>query len=237
MTILAIDTSGPVCGVCVYENSTVRYEGSAVNKLTHSVNMMPMVEEALKRSGLSLGQIELFAAVMGPGSFTGVRIGISAVRALAHAENKPCIGIDALGAMAQGVSLSSYLLCPIQDARAGQVYGAVFTGDNGIVRRLSDDVPMKLEDFCLFAEKLASPGQRLLFLGDGLPVHRSQIESILGEKAAFAPANVCYLRASSAAMLAHAHAAEAGDCFSLKPLYLRPPQAERQRNLLELGHE
>lgn len=234
MIILAIDTSGPVCGVCVMRDGAVCYDAACMNKLTHSVNMMPMIEEALEKSGISLHQVDLFAAVMGPGSFTGVRIGISAVKALAHAENKPCIGIDALEAMAQGVSVTDCIICPIQDARAGQVYGAMFQMKDGVLCRLCEDEPIRIEEFC---EKAAAHGKKLLFLGDGMPVQREKITALLGETAVFAPQNLCYLRAASAAVLAHRNADTAGDYLHLSPLYLRAPQAERQKNLRELGHE
>ena len=232
MNILAIDTSGPVCGVSVCCDEKVCYEAIAVNKMTHSVSLMPMVEEALTHSGISMDKIDLFAAVMGPGSFTGVRIGISAVNALAHAAGKPCIGIDALETMAKGNELFDGIICPIQDARAGQVYGALFEG--GTLTRLCDDEPMKIEDFC---EKAAGFGQKMLFMGDGMPVHREKIKSLLGEKAVFAPGSNAYLRPSCAALLTLQKADEAVAYTDLKPLYLRPPQAERQKNLRETGHE
>lgn len=104
----------------------VAYEGAAVNRLTHSVNLMPMIEEALSRSGLDISAVDLYAVVTGPGSFTGVRIGVSAVKGMAHGAGKPCVGVDALEALASGLCLTDCLLCPIQDARAGQVYGAAF---------------------------------------------------------------------------------------------------------------
>ena len=85
MKILALDTSGPVCGVAVTADGQVLYEGAAVNRMTHSVNLMPMVDEALLRAGVKIAEIDLLAAVVGPGSFTGVRIGVSTVKGMAHA--------------------------------------------------------------------------------------------------------------------------------------------------------
>ena len=96
MKLLAIDTSGPVCGVAVLEDGHILYEGAAVNKLTHSVSLMPMVEEALNKCSTDISEIELYAAVVGPGSFTGVRIGVSAVKGMAHGAGKPCVAVDAL---------------------------------------------------------------------------------------------------------------------------------------------
>lgn len=232
MNILAIDTSGPVCGVALMKDGRVCWEASAMNKLTHSQSLMPMVEEGLSHSALTLEDIDLFAAVMGPGSFTGVRIAISAVKALAHAMNRPCVGIDALEAMAQGACVFDGILCPIQDARAGQVYGACFEGLTA--KRLTPDTPLKVEEFC---EKAASFGRPMLFLGDGMPVHRERITALLGEKAFFCPENLYYLHPAAVTALALRDREKAVDYLSLKPLYLRPPQAERQKNLREPAHE
>lgn len=234
MNLLLIDTSGPVCGVAVLKNGAVVYEAHAINKLTHSVSMMPMVEEALIRSALTIEQIDLFACVKGPGSFTGVRIGVSAVKALAHVHQKPCIGVDALEAMAQGVSMFDGLICPVQDARAGQVYGAVFEGFS--MKRLMADTPIRVEEFCEQAKALAN-GKKLLFLGDGMPVQKDRVAALLGDQAVFAPQNAYYLHAAAAAVLAARDADKAESYLTLSPLYLRPPQAERQKNLKELGHE
>ena len=103
MIILAIDTSGPVAGVSVWCDGAIRYEAAAVNKMTHSENIMPMVEEALLRAGVTKEQLTLLAVTVGPGSFTGVRIGVTAVKALSHALGIPCVAVDALEATAAGL--------------------------------------------------------------------------------------------------------------------------------------
>ena len=120
------------------------------------------------------------------------------------------------------------MICPIQDARAGQVYGAAFAG--GTLERLLADEPIKLEEYL---DKVSAFGRDMLFLGDGMPVHRTRIAEILGEKARFAPPHLMFLRPASAAFLAWEKREEAVEYKNLSPLYLRPPQAERQRNLRE----
>lgn len=232
MNILAIDTSGPVCGVAILKDGKVCWEAAAMNKLNHSVSLMPMIEEAFSHTDMTPGSIDLFAAVKGPGSFTGVRIGISAVKALAHVKNKPCIGIDALEAMAHGAGYFDGVLCPIQDARAGQVYGAFFDGRT--LERLMEDEALKIEEYCGKAESF---GRSLLFLGDGMPVLRDKIASLLPEKAFFAPENLYYLHPAAAAVLALKKLPEQTDYLSISPLYLRPPRAEKQKNLVEHQHE
>lgn len=227
MNLLAVDTSGPVAGVSVLRDGEIAYEGAAVNRLTHSVNLMPMIEEALGRAGLDISDIDYYAAVTGPGSFTGVRIGVSAVKGMAHGAHRPCIGVDALEALAAGVCMTDALLCPIQDARAGQVYGAAFLPGMPPVRRL-EDMAQKLDVFVEKALEVAD-GRRLYFLGDGVKTYRRAIEELLGDRAVFAPAHMSYLRPAAVAALADLHRDRAVDYLTLMPVYLRAPQAERER--------
>ena len=227
MNILAVDTSGPVAGVAVLRDGEIAYEGAAVNRLTHSVNLVPMIEEALGRAGLDVSDVDLYASVTGPGSFTGVRIGVSAVKGMAHGAGKPCVGVDALEALAMGVCMNDMLLCPIQDARAGQVYGAAFLPGMPPVRVL-DNMAEKLPAFIEKALEVAGD-RKLCFIGDGVKTYRKAIIEILGERAAFAPAHMSYLRPAAAAVLAHEHQADQVDYLTLMPVYLRAPQAERER--------
>ena len=228
MILFCLDTSGPVAGVAIIQDGAVRYEAMAVNKFTHSQSILPMTEEAFRHTGREVGETDFFAVTIGPGSFTGVRIGVSTVKGLAHAAGKPCVPVDALEAMAAGLTPFHGVICPIQDARAGQVYGAAFAG--GTLERMLPDEPIKLEEYLA---KVSAFGRDMLFLGDGMPVHRERIAEILGEKARFAPPHLAFLRPASAAFLAWEKREEAVEYKNLSPLYLRPPQAERQRNLRE----
>ena len=227
MNLLAVDTSGPVAGVAVLADGELKYGGMAVNRMTHSANVMPMVEEALTRAGLSIEEIDLFAAVTGPGSFTGVRIGVSTVKGLSHGANKPCLGVDALEALAAGVCLTDALICPIQDARAGQVYGAAFLGGMP-PRRMLPNAAIALDGFLDEAIKVAE-SRALLFVGDGVKPNREAICARLGERALFAPPPLLCLRPSCAAALAWERREKATDYLTLMPVYLRAPQAERER--------
>lgn len=232
MRLLAIDTSGPVCGVAILADGGVRYECAVVNRLTHSVNLMKMIDEAFTATGLTIAEMDRLAVTVGPGSFTGVRIGVSTLKGLAHGADKPCVAVDALEAMAAGAGAFDGVVCPIQDARAGQVYGAAFRCDGGRPARLMDDAPMKLEEYL---EAAAAHGGRFLFLGDGMPVHRERIAALLGEKAVFAAPHGAYLRPSAVAWLA-SQAEVTVDYRALMPLYLRAPSAERNRRLVEAAH-
>ena len=226
MNVLALDTSGPVCGVALLQNDRILCEFTVQNKLTHSVNLMPMVDQALASAGLALTDLDRLAVVVGPGSFTGVRIGVSTAKGLAHGAGLPCAAVNALEAMAAGVAGFPAILCPIQDARAGQVYSAAFDPAG---KRLLPDKPMKLEEFL---ETVQSLGERFLFLGDGMPVHQNSIRRLLGERAVFAPPQHAYLRPSAVAVLG-ARAESTVDYLSLMPLYLRAPSAERNKKLVE----
>ena len=225
MRLLVIDTSGPVCGVAVIEDGKVLCEYTAQNHNTHSANLMPMTEAALASAGKTLEEMDAVAAVTGPGSFTGVRIGVATAKGLAHGAGIPCIAVDALEALSLSAGGFDGVICPIQDARAGQVYGAAFRDG----KRLIADEPMKLEEYL---EKILPLGDRFLFLGDGMPVHREKILAILGDKAVFAPPHLCYLRPSAAGILAMGSETKT-DYLNLQATYLRPPNAQKNKKLLE----
>ncbi len=227
MRILAIDTSGPVAGAALMENGIITHEVTAAHGLTHSQTAMPMVDQCLSAAGIAVKDVDLFAAVAGPGSFTGVRIGVCAVRALAHSWNKPALQLDSLETLAMNAFGFHGVICPILDARRGQVYCAAFRFEKGkLPERILEDKAMALTDFL---EKLP-PDERLLFLGDGLKVHFPVISAKLGERAVSAPSHMNYLRAAAACEIAQHRAEDAADCMTLTPIYLRAPQAERERN-------
>lgn len=228
MNILMLDTSGPACGVAVMRDGRIVYEAQLTHKQTHSQRILPMVDAALTLSDMTAQDVDLFGAVVGPGSFTGVRIGVSTVKAMAHAAGKRVIGVNALEALAANVTAFDGVICPILDARAQRVYGAMFRAGD-VPRRVMDDAAMKLT---LFLDEVEKTGEDALFLGDGVIAFEAAIRERLGGRAHFAPAQHQGLRAGSACALAAA-AVKAGaqtmDYISLLPLYPRAPQAERER--------
>ena len=225
MKILVIDTSGPVCGTAVMDEDRVYSEFTAQNRNTHSVNLMPMVEAALHAAGAELKDLEAIAAVTGPGSFTGVRIGVATAKGLAHGAGLPCIPVNALEALCASAGEFNGVVCPIQDARAGQVYGAAFRAGE----RLTGDAPMKLEEYL---DTVRFLDDRFLFVGDGVPVHWEKITELLGEQA-FKPAvQLSYLRPSAAGAIALKKGVRT-DYLNLQATYLRPPNAQRNKKLLE----
>lgn len=220
--LMCLDTSGPSASLALLRDGQLIYEATLVNKLTHSVNLMPMAEEALRASGLAMKEMDYFAAVVGPGSFTGVRIGVAAAQAMALGLDKRCLAVDALEALAEGLCGSDHVICPIRDARVGQVYGAAF--QQGC--RLMEDAALKLPEYL---EKIRPLGDHFLFVGDGVPVYEAAIREALGDRAEFAPPHLNLLKAGAAAMLAWRGRENSLLPQELLPLYLRRPQAERER--------
>jgi len=225
MRLLVIDTSGPVCGTAVVEETRVAAEMTAQNHYTHSASLMPMVERTLEAAGFTLSDMDAIAAVTGPGSFTGVRIGVATAKGLAHGAGLPCIPVDALESLGRSGGLFEGVVCPIQDARAGQVYGAAFRDGD----RLMENEPLKIEEYL---ERIRPMGERFLFLGDGVPVHRELIAREMGPQALFAPPEFSYLRPAAAGRIALEKGKET-DYLGLQAAYLRPPNAQKNRKLLE----
>ncbi len=224
MNIVAIDTSGPAASCAVMKDGAVVQLTVMNHGLTHSETIMPALEQAMRAAGLSCAEVDVFAAVAGPGSFTGVRIGVCAVKGLAHAWDRPCARVDALEALAMNFYGFDGLACPILDARRGQVYCAAFDMRAGLPQRVMDDGAMDLR---AFVEGLPKD-RRIVFLGDGLRVHALALRELLPE-ALIAPANLQDLHADAACVLAAARPETWIEARLLTPVYLRAPQAERER--------
>lgn len=229
MKLLAVDTSGKVAGVALMEDEALVCEANLMSGLTHSEKLMPLVDASMKFAGWQPQDIDVFAAVVGPGSFTGVRIGVSAVKGMAEAYGRPVIAINTLEALAASFPGFSGLVAPLLDARRAQVYCALYDGDlNEIVK----------PDARALAELLAEPAVvsavRVMFTGDGAIAYRDEIATALGAKAAFAPAHLALQRAGAAAALAWRKltSGETAEAAALMPEYLRKSSAEqvRERN-------
>lgn len=225
MKLLAIDTSGPVAGCAVMADGKVTCLIEMNRGLTHSETLMPAVDEALAASDLTCDDIDCFVAVAGPGSFTGVRLGVCAVKGLAHGVNKPCARVNALETLAMNFYGFDGLCCPILDARRGQVYCAAYEMKDGLpVEAVAPDA-RPLMDFLSMLPR----DRRLAFVGDGVPVHGETVKETLGERALLAPVNLMHLRADAACVLAAARQEAWMPPHHLTPIYLRAPQAERER--------
>jgi tRNA threonylcarbamoyladenosine biosynthesis protein TsaB len=222
MNILAMDTSGPCAAVALMQQGMITHEETARHGLTHSQTVLPMAQRALECAGLRAADIDVFACTVGPGSFTGVRIGVTTVKALAHSVGARCLGVDALEALAYGAAGFAGVIAPMFDARRSQVYAAAFRG-GAEFERVTDDVAAPLEEFVS-----SLPEGDVLFLGDGADANREKLKALRPD-AHFAPAHLNFPRAAAICALADEHPELAVDYLALKPLYLRAPQAERER--------
>ena len=226
MNLLAIDTSGPVAGCAVMRDGVIAVLIEMNVGLTHSETIMPAVDQALRTSGLGCADIDCFVCVAGPGSFTGVRLGVCAVKGLSHAVGKPCARVNALETLSMNFYGFNGLCCPILDARRGQVYCAAYDMSDGMpVEVIPPDARM-LTDFMA----MLPDGRKLFFTGDGVPVHGQAVKEAMGERAIIAPVHLNHLRADAACVLAKARPQTWLDPHRLTPIYLRAPQAERERS-------
>ena len=199
MKMLAMDTSSDVASVAVTEDGRLLGEYTMNNKKkTHSQKLMVMIDALLKDIEVDIKEIDLFAVSHGPGSFTGLRIGVATAKGLAHACQKPIIGISTLEALAYNLPFCEHIIVPVMDAGKNRVYAASYIWDEGF-RTLGEPEAMTIE------ECVESCGDLLetVFVGDGAAVHMDYIKEKLGDKAFFAPANSLEQRASSVACAAY----------------------------------
>lgn len=222
MNILSIESSALAASCAVFCDGRLLAEEFVQNELTHSVTLLPALEATLKKAALSLSDIDAFAVTTGPGSFSGLRIGVTLAKTLAYACGKSVFGISTLQAIACQLPFADRPVCPIMDARRDQVYTALYRLDNGR--------PCQLMPPCaISAEQLASKiNEPVIFIGDGVPRFQAYLKEALGHKALFAPPHLYAARASSVAYLAQF--AEAQKPEDLNPCYLRLSQAEREYN-------
>ncbi len=169
MKILAIDTSALVASVALMEDETPIAVYSQMAGKSHSETMLPMIEGMLGSVKLPLDEIDLFAVSEGPGSFTGIRIGVSLIKGLAFAKKKPCVGVSTLAAMAKTVGsfAADAIICPVMDARRNQLYNAIFEVHGEKLLRLTPDRLMDADDLMRELSALQKP---VIFLGDGYPL-------------------------------------------------------------------
>jgi len=224
MNMLALETSGPVAGVALFRDAHLVFEEYLDNKLTHSQVLMPMVERGLTAAGMRAEDVDCFSCAVGPGSFTGVRIGVATVKALAYGLSKPVLGVNTLDALAYNVIAHRGHILAAMDARCAQVYAAEYVSDGQRLERAGEYRAAPVEA-CL----ASLPEGDVLIVGDGARSYREMWETDV--RVRLAPAHLMRQRASSVGACALAML-DAGvrpqDPFSLEPVYLRLPQAERE---------
>ncbi len=226
MKILAVDTSAKVTSVAVVDENGILAEFNSDTKLTHSQSLMPMVDAMLSCSKISLDDIDGFACAVGPGSFTGLRIGIGAIKGLAYGKNKDCVGISTLNALAYNLKGFDGIICAAMDARCNQVYTSIYESSNNDMTCLYDDRAITIDEL---EEILKTFKKSIFFVGDGANLCYNKLKQKL-DNVFLSSDLVKYQRASSIGFLALdklkiGQAVQAGD---LMPIYLRLPQAQRE---------
>ncbi len=224
MYILGIDTCCMAATSAVIADDRLVAQVVQNNNKTHSQSIMPMIDFMLTQTELSIKDIDGFAVAVGPGSFTGVRIGVATIKALAHPFNKPCIPVSTLEALAYNVAPFDGIICPILDARRNQVYTASFLNNE----RLTDDRALSVEEL---VDELKATDKNIIFVAVVISAYAEKIKSALGDKAVFASRSLRMNLASSVAEIGYEKMLNNETCSysDLKPTYLRMSQAERER--------
>ena len=223
MLILAFESSAKPASAALVKDGQLLSQYMQCSALTHSRTLLPMAEDMLKNAELRLSDVDLIAVAHGPGSFTGIRIGVATVKGLAWAAEKPCVGVSTLEAMAwHGLAVGGYI-CPVMDARRSQVYNALFKIENGRPVRMTEDRPIALDELSKEVTALNAP---VFLVGDGAALCYEHFTAH-GVPCVMATDNLRWQDAWGVAMAAADKTP--GNADELLPVYLRLSQAERER--------
>lgn len=228
MKTLGIDTSTLMATCALIDENKVLGEYSLNQDMSHSEKLIPMVKETLDSLDLEPKDIDLYGVSVGPGSFTGLRIGVATIKALAHLFNKPVVGVSTLEALAYNLAHND-IIVPMIDARRDRVYTAIYSWENEGLKEILEPSIYEIRDLLDLLGKYDS----LVVNGDGVIIHKDIIRETLGDRVGFASLGQNSTRAASIAELARKKYSQGqrDDYFSLAPDYLRPSQAERELNL------
>lgn len=227
MKILALESSAKAASAALGEGGNIIAQYYQNSGLTHSRTLMPLVEDLLKNCALTLDDVGCIAVAVGPGSFTGLRIGISAAMGMALGAGIPCCGVSTLEAMAGQLGHCDGLICPVMDARRGQVYNALFESENGALNRLGEDRALSLDEL---RESLEKSKKSIFLVGDGAALCYNFMDRH-GVKAVMPPPHLEF-QSAAGVLLAAERQMEAGKMpqgQQLTPNYIRLSQAERER--------
>ncbi len=226
MKILALDSTAVVGSVALCEDDRMIAHYTLNTGNTHSQTLLPMIESVLKNADWEINDLDLIAVSKGPGSFTGVRIGVATVKGLAFGKNIPCAGVSTLEALAYNLRYCNGIVCPVMNARRAQVYNALFSCKDGVLTRLCPDRAISIAEL---DRELCEMDQPVYLVGDGYNITLDGFE-----KTAVIPIpeELRVQSGYSVAMcgLAAYERGEATDDICLDVTYLRPSQAERERN-------
>jgi tRNA threonylcarbamoyladenosine biosynthesis protein TsaB len=227
LLILAFETSAKAASVALFQEGKLLGESYQNTGLNHSQTLMVMAEDMLKQCGFSAKDVAAVAVAAGPGSFTGVRIGVAAAKGLAWGLQVPCYGVSTLESMALGLGAFQGTVCPVMDARRSQVYNALFTAEGGSLTRRSEDRAIALADL---AEELKTMPQPIFLVGDGSELtFKTLKDTVFG--LVLPMESRMHQRAVGVGLAAQKamQAGEVGDAEAMQPNYLRLSQAEREK--------
>ena len=227
MLILAFETSAKAASVALLEDGKLLGESYQNTGLTHSQTIMVMAEDLLKQCGKQVSDLTAIGVSNGPGSFTGIRIGVAAAKGFAWGAQLPCYGVSTLEAMARNLDVYQGYVVPAMDARRSQVYTAIFHADKGELTRLEEDMAISLAEL---GEKIKNFGQPVFLVGDGANLcYNTLLEEVPG--LVLPSEHRMHQRAAGVALAAQAMAdrGDPGNAAELTPNYLRLSQAERER--------
>ncbi len=226
MKLMAFESSAHTASVAVVTLDGVLGEITLNTGHTHSEKLMPLMEALLIQLELRLADIQGLVVASGPGSFTGIRIGVATVKGLAHGADLPVMPVSTLEGMAWNLAGFGGLVCPIMDARRDQVYSALFDCAGELPVRLMEDAAFSISDL---ADKLKEQPEPVWFVGDGIPRFRPALEEMMGAQARFPQKHLWYQRAASLGMAALAGQEHRETCSyrEAQPQYLRKTEAER----------
>ncbi|MEA3328700.1 MAG: tRNA (adenosine(37)-N6)-threonylcarbamoyltransferase complex dimerization subunit type 1 TsaB [Candidatus Omnitrophota bacterium] len=224
MIVLGIDTSSSRLSIAVRDKDKLLAERSYLSASQCSVILLPGIKNLLREIGLGLNRIDGFIVGLGPGSFTGLRIGLSTIKALAFAFSKPIIGIPTLDVLAENISPANNRICPVLDARRGEVYSCIYQSNGRQVKRLSEYMVLPIRDLLKMLKF------RTVFLGEGLFEYKDLIKKLSKDLSLFAPQENWFPQASALTRLGLARllSKDLDSCYDLTPLYLRRSQAEEK---------
>lgn len=226
MKILAVDTSAEVAAIAVMEDDKLLGEYSINHKKTHSQKLLPMINDMLKNLEIDPKSFDYYAAANGPGSFTGLRIGVTTIKTMAFVAGKPVIAVPTLDGLANNISYTESLICPIMDARNRQVFTALYSYNGEKLNKITEYLGITVEEL---ADLIKGKNRKVIFLGDAVTIYKDFFKEQLQESCEFAKPSLNLHRASSLAEIAiqMVHEGRAESCFEMLPNYLRKSQAER----------
>lgn len=225
MKILGIDTSTKICSLGLIEEEDILIEYTLNNiQKKHSSILVPVIKDIFERVNLKLQDIDGIAVSLGPGSFTGLRIGLGVAKGLSYAGSLPLLGIPTLDALALSLKGMPCLICPILDAKKDEIYNAVFRGDNNIEKVMD----YKCEDINSLLVRLSPLREKIIFIGEGLIRYQEIIKERIGQDALFIDPQLVFPRGTNVAFLGleKLKMGKEDNISTLSPLYLRKPEAE-----------